>query len=280
MADTEEEDVVVAVPETKKVEEPQKPEGEVDTTKSEGEDGEVTVQIGEETPSSEEDQAPEWVRDLRKSHRESQRRLRELEQENQRLKAPAEKPKLGPRPKLEDFDFDADKFADALESWHAQKREQDERDRQLKAEEENQLKAAQSKMEAYGKAKADLKVANYQDAEESVQASLNPIQQAILLQHAKNPALVVYALGNNPGKLKDLASLTDPMEFGLAMRELELQLKVTPRKAPPPPDKNVSGAARSSGGVDTTLERLEAEAEKTGDRSKVIAYKRKLREKQ
>src|SRR5437870_4888599 len=49
---------------------------------SEGEDSEVVVTIGEESPPSdeEENRAPEWVRELRKTSREKDRRIRELEQ--------------------------------------------------------------------------------------------------------------------------------------------------------------------------------------------------------
>ena len=43
-------------------------------------DDEVVVSIGEEAPPAEEEvRAPEWVRELRKTNREKERRIRELE---------------------------------------------------------------------------------------------------------------------------------------------------------------------------------------------------------
>ena len=56
-------------------------------------------------------------------------------------------------------------------------------------------------------------------------------------------------------------------------------MKVTNRKAAPPPEKTVRGNGAVSGTVDSQLERLRAEAEKTGNYTKVNAYKMQLRNK-
>ena len=96
-----------------------------------------------------------------------------------------------------------------------------------------------------------------------------------MVQGAKNPALVVYALGKNPAKAKELASISDPVKFAFAVANLEAQLKVTPRKPKPEPERVLSGSSRAiSGTVDSQLERLREEAARTGDMSKVMAYKR------
>ena len=70
----------------------------------------------------------------------------------------------------------------------------------------------------------------------------------------------------------------DPVKFAFAVAKLETQLKVTNRKAAPPPESTVRGTGRVSGAVDSTLERLRADAEKTGDYSKVMQYKRQKRQ--
>ena len=111
-----------------------------------------------------------------------------------------------------------------------------------------------------------------------MQDQFNVTQQGIIVQGADNPALVVYALGKNPKKAKELASITDPVKFAIAVGKLETQLKVTNRKAPPPPEKTLQGTGPKSGAVDSTLERLRADAEKTGDYTKVLQYKRQKRE--
>jgi hypothetical protein len=97
----------------------------------------------------------------------------------------------------------------------------------------------------------------------------------MILQGADNPALLVYALGKNPKRAKELASIKDPVKFAFAVARLETQLKVTKRKASSKPEPTISGTGRPSGSVDNTLERLRTEAEKTGDYSKVYAYKQR-----
>ena len=112
-----------------------------------------------------------------------------------------------------------------------------------------------------------------------MQDTFNVTQQGVILQGAKRPELLIYALGKNPAKAKELAAIKDPVKFAFAAAELETKLKVADRKVTTEPERVVTGSARISGTVDSTLERLRAEAEKTGDMSKVLAYKRGLKRK-
>ena len=238
---------------------------------------ELIVTIGEEAPPQEEEKpAPEWVRELRKSHRELQKRNRELEAKLTQDQAP-KAPEIGKKPTLEDFDYDAEKFENSLAQWFERKRQADEQAAKVQADIEKQQQEWQAKLQGYGKAKAELKVKDYDDAEGIVQESFNTTQQGVILQGADNPALLVYALGKNPKKAKELASISDPVKFAFAIAKLETQLKVTNRKAASPPEKTVQGTGRVSGTVDSTLDRLRADAEKSGDYSKVMAYKRQKR---
>lgn len=248
---------------------------EAERIAAEAEESEVVVTIGEESPASEEDdtKAPEWVRELRKNHREAQRRVRELEEQVKAAAgAPTKVAELGAKPKLEDFDYDAEKFGTELEAWHERKRVADEAARKKKQDEDAASAAWQAKLDAHNAAKAKLKVRDYEDAEALVQSSFNVTQQGIILQGSENSALLVYALGKNPKKAKELASISDPIKFAFAVAKLETQVKATPRKAPPPEGK-LSGSTPLSGTVDSQLEKLRAEAEKTGDYTKVTAYK-------
>lgn len=244
------------------------------------EQDEIVVSIGEESPPQEEEtRAPEWVRELRKANREKERRIKELEA---KLTQTTEtKPvALGQKPTLEAFDYDSDKYESALSDWYERKREIDLQAEKQRQVEQAQQQAWQETLEAYGKAKASLKVRDFEDAEATAQETLDITQQGIIVQGAENPALVVYALGKNPKKVKELSSIKDPVKFAFAVAKLETQLKVSNRKAAPPPEKVVKGTGRVSGSVDSTLERLREEAAKTGDMTKVMAYKRQLRAKQ
>lgn len=240
------------------------------------ESDEVIVSIGEEAPPPEEQShAPEWVRELRKTNRELQRQNRELHSKLQTTAQTETKPvTLGAKPKLEDHDYDVDQFEAALASWFDRKRQMDELAAKQEAEAVNQQKAWQSKLDGYSKAKAELKVKNFEDAELVAQELLSITQQGIVLQGADNPALIVYALGKNLKKAKELSEITDPVKFAFAVAKLEKDLKVTNRKSAPPPERVVSGTGRSSGSVDSTLERLREEASRTGNMTKVIQYKK------
>ena len=239
---------------------------------------EVVVSIGEEAPPPEEHTpAPEWVKELRKTNRELQRQNRELQGRLQAAPPETKPVVIGNKPKLEDHDYDADAYEEALTSWFERKRQADEVNAKQEAEVMNQQKAWQAKLDGYGKAKAELRVKDFEDAEEVAQQVFSITQQGVLLQGADNPALVVYALGKNPAKAKELAEIKDPVKFAFAVAKLEKDLKVTNRRQAPAPERIVTGTGRSSGAVDSTLERLREDAARTGNMTKVIQYRAQKR---
>jgi hypothetical protein len=246
-------------------------------------ENEVVVSIGEEAPPTEEEKpAPKWVRELRRTQRELQRENRELKA---KLEAPSRtetKPvQVGVKPTLDSCDYDSEKFETELAQWYERKRDADAAEAQVRSEQEAQERTWKAKLDAYGKAKAELRVRDYDDAEEAVQQFLDVTQQGVLIEGADNPALLVYALGKNPAKAKELAAIKSPVKFAFAVAKLEKELKVSSRsKQAPPPEKTVSGTGRISGAVDSTLERLRAEADRTGDRTKVIRYIKQQQSKQ
>lgn len=243
---------------------------------AEQEPEEVVVTIGEESPPTEDAPAPEWVRELRKNHRELQRKYKELEEQTKAKEAPAVQ--LGKKPTLEDCEYDADRLEQELDNWYETKRKVEDQKAQDESRQQEEAKAWNGKVEAFNTAKAALRVADYGEAEATMDELLPIERKAAIISYAKKPELVVYALGKNPAKAKELASITDPAKYIYALAELEMQLKVAPRKAPPP-ERTVSGDTGISGSVDSTLEKLRQEAEKTGDMSKVLAYKRDLKSK-
>jgi len=279
MNEMAEPDDVIDIDEPTEIEESAQGTPSEELQDDESEANEVIVSIGEEAPPPEEQaHAPEWVRELRKTNRELQRQNRELQGKLQTSVQTEHKPvSLGKKPSLEEHDYDADKFEAALESWFDRKRQADDSNAKQEAEVMTQQKAWQAKLDGYGKAKAELKVKDFEDAEAVAQELFNVTQQGVVLQGADNPALVIYALGKNPKKAKELADIKDPVKFAFAVAKLEKELKVTNRKAAPPPERIVTGTGRSSGAVDSTLERLREEAAKTGNMTKVIQYKQQKR---
>ena len=123
---------------------------------------EVVVSIGEEAPPHEQNTpAPEWVRELRKTNRELQRQNRELQSKLQVQPTEIKPVVIGAKPKLEDHDYDADKYEEALTGWFERKRQADEVNARQQAEVMNQQKAWEAKLNGYGKAKAELRVRDY-----------------------------------------------------------------------------------------------------------------------
>tara|TARA_R110001592_G_scaffold355975_1_gene657176 strand:- start:479 stop:1372 length:894 start_codon:yes stop_codon:yes gene_type:complete len=252
-------------------------------TEAEAEDeDDVVVSITGEAPDPEEEEearAPDWVRDLRKEYRNEKRRAKELEQKIEQLErgsAPQAQP-LGQKPTLEGADYDTERYETELTSWYEKKREHDENQNVVQSQQKAVQKEWDTKLESYHTSKTELKVKDYEFAEDVVQDNLSVMQQGMIVQGADNPALVVYALGKNPKKAKEIASITDPVKFAFAVAKLETNLKVTKRKASSKPEKKISGTGRPSGSVDNTLDRLRADAEKTGDFSKVLQYKKQKR---
>lgn len=233
-------------------------------------EAEVVVQIGDEKPE-EEERAPSWIKELRQ-------RNRDLAAENRALKSQQTVgTALGPKPTLEDFEFDSPKYEAALTDWMSRKQAFDAR----QADVERQTLAAQqawnTKLAAYGTAKVALNVPDFDNAEAVVLETLSEQQQAIIVKGAKNPALVVLALGKNPKKAKELAGIADPVEFAFAVATVETQLKVTKRTPPAPNDAPVTNTAPRTGS-EATLDKLRTEAAKTGDYSKVVEYRRKQKQ--
>jgi len=253
----------------------------------EGESGdeEVVVQIGDEEPpaSEEQQEAPAWAKELRKRYRETSQELAQLKAEKRTGKPEAdEAPKLGPKPKMSDpdIDFDEEKFEAARDKWDADKRavdvfESTREERTRKAKE-----AVEQVHKNYATSKAALKVKDFQIAEDEATAALSDVQQSIVIAGASNPAAMVYALGRNPTRLQQLASIKDPVKFAVEIGKLEGVLKVTKRPSTKPaPEKTVRGGSASAPASTATLDRLRAEADRTGDRTKVADYLRQQKTK-
>ncbi len=249
----------------------------------EGDDegAELVISLGDDEPppQANEKEAPTWLRDLRKSNREKDRRIRELEQRLSTAQPAAAPVVVGEKPKLADYEFDEDKFSDALDQWHERKRKADEavaeRSRTQKAAED----AWNTKLTAYETNKKALPVRDFEDAEEAAKDLLSEVQQGIILHAAKSPEKVIYALGKNPKRLAELAAIKDPVSFAVALGGLEKDMKVTKRTAPPPPETRVRSTVSGAAAVDNQLERLRQEARQTGNYDKVTAFQREKREK-
>ena len=235
----------------------------------------IQVSIGDEPAAEpvEEQPAPIWVKKVRERNRELEKELREARKQLQTISAPKE-PEVGIKPTLQTFDYDAEKYENALATWYDRKRIADDKSAAARQEAEKADKSWHERLAAYQTAKAEFKADDFDEVESVVLEVLNQTQQGIIVHGANDPALLVYALGKNESKAKELAAIKDPVKFAFALAKLEATLKVSTKKPATQPEGRISGNARPSGTVDSTLERLREDAAKTGDFSKVMAYKR------
>jgi hypothetical protein len=234
-------------------------------------EGDLIVTIGEDAPRPEDDEtsAPEWVRNLRKENRELKRAIKAAQ-------APVmqEAPKLGPKPTLESAEYDEARYDAELIAWNTQKAKVEAAAEEAKAEQEAGQKAWQDRIGAYQERKVALKAPDFDDVEDTVREALSVTQQGVIVSGANDPALMVYALGKNPAKLKELSSIKDPVKFAFAVARLEGELKVQTRKPATTPERTLTPSGKPSGGVDQKLEQLRAKAETSGDYTEYFAYKR------
>lgn len=252
-------------------------------TQPEEDEGELTVTIEDGQEKEEQPSEAEWLKDLRKSWKNYKKENRDLKQQLKEIKE-AQKPEKsanapGPRPKLEDpgIDYDTDVYVQKIDEWHDKNRKYEEAQRSVKAEQEKQNQEWQNQLNRYHKRKAELPVKDYEDAEMIVEDLFSATQQGIIVQGAKNPELVVYALGKNPKRAQEIAKIKNPVNFAFAIAGLETTLKTSKRKPETKPEKTIQSTGRISGAVDSTLEKMRREAEKTGDYTAINAYKRKKR---
>lgn len=216
------------------------------------------------------------IRKLRKIDREKTARIKELEAQVAEKQHPASSDP-GPQPKLDDFDFDEAKFAAALTDWHDKKRKADDAREEARRQEQADLEAWQSRLNDYEAEKRKFGAKDYDEAEALVRDVLPPDRQGMILDAVSDPPKVIYALGKRPDILERLGKITNPVVYVRELVRLEGRLKVKSPTPKPKPERRVKGGSQAAASADRKLERLRAEAQKTGDYSKVTAYRRKAK---
>jgi hypothetical protein len=217
------------------------------------------------------------VRRLRDQLRQTQRQLRQV------TRAPVQsddpEPTIPARPSLESVDYDQDKFDELSEKREkaileraAWERRNEDRERDRKRQEEDQVKHIEQQKRSLG-------VSDYDARAEAVRERLTDAQMAVLLNGADNAVKLIYALGRSDIKLSELASIDNLAKFAARVGQVERDIKVT-KKQPPAPQSRIRGATASTAVTSDAkyLEQLEREADRTGDRSKIVAYNRQLRQ--
>ena len=246
-----------------------------DTPPAEEPEDEFHLELeGEESPTDE----PGWAKDLRQRNRDMAREL-----DGYRKQQAPKKVDVGARPTLDGCDYDEDKFATELESWHDRKRQNEQVETKAQEAERvanEQLRRAET---SYRAKAAAVPVKNYQDAENAVTAALTPQLQAAMISYLDDAPKIVVALHKYPAMLAKVAAEPDAVRALMMMKDMEKRIKTdVVRKAPPPPEADTiqrGSGSMASVPADKELAKLEKEAERTGDRTKIIAFKRAQKQK-
>ncbi len=242
-----------------------------------GDEGDVVIAFADD---EQEEETP-LVKNLRDQIRDRDRKLAQSRRSPVVTNDDPE-PQVAERPRsVAEFDYDEDRFNAAIdehlaakEAHGAWKSRQTEREATHRAAQEEQAKRFEQKKNALG-------VKDFDTRRDTVTSVLSDAQTAVLLNGVDDPARMIAALGA-PGaasRLSLLAGEENLARFAVMLGKMEKEVKVT-KKSAPAPETMVRGATASliSGGVDKHLERLEKEAERSGDRSKVQKYKRDLKQ--
>jgi hypothetical protein len=267
VSEPEEDDVLELTEEAE-----EQPEAEEEQEEQPEKREELVVQIGDEEPE-EVEETPAWVKELRRTNREQAKRIKELEAKDSQ----ADKPKLGAKPTMESCDYDTAEYERQLDTWHEQKRAHDAAETAAEQAQRQAEERWQTKLSKLNEDKSALGADDIEEVEEVVRDTFSVTQQGIIVQGAGNAALVFYALGKNPSKAKEIAAITDPVEFAFAIARLEPTLK-TGKRSVPAPEGTVKLKSRPGNVTDNTLDKLRAQAEKTGDYTPVIQYRKQMKE--
>lgn len=228
------------------------------------EDDEEEIGFGDD----DEKESPNF-RELRNLVKERDRELAIARKRLAELDKPAAPVDVGERPTREQFDWDDEAYDKAIDEWN-------ERRLQAKQQAEQPNDLQEEAKQDVQKLTTGLTTLSYADAQEVTQSATEALtaeQQFVIASAAKEPAKLLYALGKNPDRLKALLDIRNPVKFIAEVARMETQMK-TRTKTPVPPETVRRGDARPAASADKEEARLEKEAERTGDRTALIKYRK------
>lgn len=247
----------------------QEEEGQPD---SPPEEVEVDEQDEQAPAPAEEPKESSVVKQMRDELKRKERELREL---RAKTAAPApDAPKdPGTMPDIEDFDYDKERHAVAVNEWVNRKLQFDQHQQKAQAEQQQvvqKYEAAKTRFDTEG-----AKIAGFQDAVADVASALSLEQQNALLLRVPDVAhRIVMALHRNPAELERIARIADPVDYGIELGKLQALAKSAPRKPKTSVkvEREVRGIGGTSGG---NLDALKKRAQETGDYTAYFDAKRK-----
>ncbi|HHQ6625100.1 TPA: phage capsid protein [Serratia fonticola] len=216
-----------------------------------------SLQIGDEeiSLSTEDDEhidgqpAPQWVRELRKGFKETQKENRELRRQLEQVQSkPAEvqQPQVEavpPKPTLESCEYDEEAFEKAVTDWHEKKSRAEQAKQQQQRQQQECQQRFQQRVDAHKQRAAKLPVKDYQEMEEIVRAEVPDLHKEILIHCAdEGSELIAYGLGKSQQLRQRVAAETDPIRAAFLLGQISKQVSLAPKpKKATKPEPEVRG---------------------------------------
>ncbi|MDM1814947.1 phage capsid protein [Serratia ureilytica] len=231
-------------PEDKPQEEPEQKEEKAESEQPEEQPEDYSLQIGDEEISlnPEEDDhidgqpAPQWVKELRKGFKETQKENRELRRQLEQIQskpAEAQQPQsdvIPPKPTLESCEYDESAFEQAMTDWHEKKGRAEQVKQQQQRQQQELQQRLTERLTKHQERAAKLPVKDYREMEDIVRQEIPVIQQEILIHAAdEGSELVAYALGKNQQLRQRVAAETDPIRAAFLLGQISQQVKLAPK---------------------------------------------------
>lgn len=231
-------------PEEKSQEEPERKEKKAESEQPEEQPEDYSLQIGDEEISlnPEEDDhidgqpAPQWVKELRKGFKETQKENRELRRQLEQIQskpAEAQQPQsdvIPPKPTLESCEYDETAFEQAMTDWHEKKGRAEQVKQQQQRQQQELQQRLTERLTKHQERAAKLPVKDYREMEDIVRQEIPVIQQEILIHAAdEGSELVAYALGKNQQLRQRVAAETDPIRAAFLLGQISQQVKLAPK---------------------------------------------------
>ncbi|MEL5369990.1 phage capsid protein [Serratia nevei] len=231
-------------PEEKSQEEPEQKEKKAESEQPEEQPEDYSLQIGDEEISlnPEEDDhidgqpAPQWVKELRKGFKETQKENRELRRQLEQIQskpAEAQQPQsdvIPPKPTLESCEYDEAAFEQAMTDWHEKKGRAEQVKQQQQRQQQELQQRRTERLTKHQERAAKLPVKDYREMEDIVRQEIPVIQQEILIHAAdEGSELVAYALGKNQQLRQRVAAETDPIRAAFLLGQISQQVKLAPK---------------------------------------------------
>jgi len=180
---------------------------------------------------------------------------------------------IGPKPTMAEYDFDEVAWGAAVDKWSDDKVKVALQKASTKTPDQAIQEEFQSDVQRYNAELSELPYADKDDVLKVAQEALPDTHKVTLVQVAKNPGKLQYALGKSPALMESLLAIKSPVKLAAELVRIEEKLNMRSQKKPPAPSSTIKGNA-SAPSADKTLARLEKQASDTGNRSELVKYKK------